>query len=388
MVAGTLAMGSVIGAGAVAGGPARSAVAAGPQPYPVGTAFPVGWYAIRPEFFDAERDNGATIAHIYAPVDVPTAVDYLAEVDDADLTALCRLPLASTTEPKQMPPLATAVAAITDRASAPVAWWDLPEEMRYWYANEMAVVTDYVALTRQHDPQQRPNHMYLPNHYRASAFAEYVPHLDILPVSAYRSYAAMEPAWIRWRMQQMHQAVDSVSATLGPDHLAGEKTITAALELFASAGKPVMTAADARHDFWAALTGGAKGIMIYSWAHRTDDPLLAAALDSYHDCIDTLLNTPGLASALLFGEVVSVATGLVSGPAQAAPFQPYGVDAPITLPSYDVRVVEHQGHQYALVTNSATSPVTVEVSGLEPVTGDGGVVTVTVPALDVAIVSR
>jgi hypothetical protein len=51
--------------------------------------------------------------------------------------------------------LASWIGAIADNPN--VAYWDLPEELRFWKPTEFQIVRDYSAWTRQYDPRHRPN---------------------------------------------------------------------------------------------------------------------------------------------------------------------------------------------------------------------------------------
>lgn len=188
----------------------------------------------------------------------------------------------------------------------------------------------------------------------------------------------MPPGWIRWHVEEMFAAIEQVGATVGPDHLSGQKTVVACLELWAQPGvRPVMTPADAHHDFWAALTAGAQGIMIFSWSRRNDDPSLTEVLAEYRSCVAELTGTQGLTDALLFGTVDDgVSTTVLSGPTEAESFVPFDVDATITMPSVNTRVIAHGGNHYLLCSNSTDTDVQVRIDGL-----DGGSTEITVPAM-------
>ena len=89
-----------------------------------------------------------------------------------------------------------------------LAWWDLPEEMRYWREDEYDMVKNLSAWTHKHDPRRRPNIMYIAGHYSAEAVEKYVEYLDIIGTGIYTEYSHQPRAWVRWRMEETIRGIE------------------------------------------------------------------------------------------------------------------------------------------------------------------------------------
>lgn len=369
---------------------ARAAGATAPV-LPAGSTFPLGWYDIgadRPatqlqepqdplQAMLQERSYGWNMVHRYLD-DLPRydaiQARTLELAEAAKMSVLFQLP--ATPNPalagQRMGLSEDVIAERITRygASDALAWWDLPEELRYWYAGEMAVVRNYSAWTRRYDPLRRPVYFYTPNHYTASAIANYVPYIDLVPVSAYTTYAKQPHAWVRWRVAQVLEAISLAGATIGNDHLAGQKTPIAALELYHSSNTDWMTPEGAYHDFWAAIAAGARGIFIYSYYRRNGGPVLLDSLAAYNKAAAELTGPQHLDQVVLSGaEASDVSWEVVTGPADTEPFQPLSVPAPVVLPSIACRAVRRDDVLHLIMVNSSTEPVTVRVDGLRRTSG-------------------
>lgn len=192
--------------------------------YPQGRIFPLALYSIDTahEMLSVKR-YGWNIAHTYG-----FTPDFLDLSARSGFFALAPLP------GKDKPiPEGDARAIIADLpVRKNLAWWDLPEERRSWYPNEMAIITSYSQWTRKYDPLKRPNYMYIPGHYLPTDIKPYIPYLDIVPASVYTTDSLQPHAWVRWRMEATIEAIKLAGARIGPDYLGGEKTPVAVVELF------------------------------------------------------------------------------------------------------------------------------------------------------------
>ncbi|MGD7705897.1 hypothetical protein [Microlunatus sp. Y2014] len=353
--------------------------------HPRGQQFPLGWYDIgadRPAdqvqepmdplvAMQSEKRFGWNMVHRYAD-DKPRHDEIMAETlrlaEIARMGALLQLPYTGKiNDPggRVGVPEAEFAAYVQRFAASPaLAWWDIPEEMRYWYRNEMDIVRNYSAWARQYDPLQRPVMMYTPNHYSASALANYIPYIDIAPISSYTTYAGQPHVWVRWRMEQMLQAIELAGAEVGSDYLAGQKTPIAALELYHASTAEWMTPEGTYHDFWAALASGARGIFVYSFYRRNGGPVLLDSLDAYNKAASELTSGDRLDQVLLNGtDADDVTFEVLSGQPEVDPFTPYGVTEPITLPSVKVLAKRHDGVLHVIAVNSHTEPVSIRLSG-------------------------
>lgn len=248
-----------------------------------------------------------------------------------------------------------------------VAWWDFPEEQRWWREDEYAIVTNLSAWTRKHDPKQRPNYMYLPGHYSAEAVAKYTPYLDIVGTGTYTEYAHQPRAWVRWRTEETIRGIRQSGYRIGHDYLNGEKTPIGIPMLF---GKDLqkadpITPVGAYHDFWSCIASGARGIFLFSFWHRRDLPLFQSTWEQGYNRAARHLNAdPGLPRALLFGENVPLDVTVTKGSPRTSTFRPYGVEEDISLPSVNVLAKQHQGTLYVIAVSSQERPVTARISGL------------------------
>lgn len=252
-------------------------------------------------------------------------------------------------------------------AAPGIAWWDLPEEMRYWYPSEMNIVKTYSIWTRRYDPLKRPNYMYIPSHYDTADVRRYVPYLDIVPASCYTTWADQPHAWVRWRMESTVDAIRLEQKNIGPNYLAGEKTPVAVLELF-DTENPVrrLSAAGSYHDFWSAVASGAHGIFIYSYFYRNLNPDTQAAWGSLQTAASRLTaNNEELGQMILRGtQNQNVSFTILSGPPRTPSFTPHGAPAAMDFPSINILAKEWNGYFYLIAVNSATEPIRARIAGL------------------------
>ncbi len=248
-----------------------------------------------------------------------------------------------------------------------VAWWDFPEEQRWWRRDEYQVVKNLSAWTRKYDPAKRPNYMYLPGHYRADAVAKYVPYLDIIGAGTYTEYSHQPRAWVRWRTEETIRGIRLAGCRIGADYLAGEKVPIGIPMLFSGGldkADPI-TPVGAYHDFWSCIASGAKGIFLFSFWHRRDLPLYAKTWeDGYNRAARNLYAVPGLDQAILYGEDVPLRVAVTKGSPRTPTFRPYGVDEDISLPSVNVLGKKHDGRLYIVAVSSRERPVTARVESL------------------------
>lgn len=243
------------------------------QSYPFGSDFGLGLYAVY-EDYEEVAELGWRTVHTYQ--ESPVGDGFFNVAADAGLSVLARLPALDSLNERWMLPQSQVLMAISEQADRPNRdYWDLPEELRYWFSNEFEIVTQYTAWTRAYDPQQRPVYMYIPGHYDAAGITPYLPYLDIIPASCYPSYQGVPRTYVRWSIERTRKAINEGGYQEGAEYLDGEKTIYAILELFEDQ-QPV-TATDLRHDFWLALACDVRGINVFSHFYRDASPELAAA---------------------------------------------------------------------------------------------------------------
>ena len=367
-----------------------------PKPiYPAGTRFPLvlysihtveemkeveptGWnvghrYSFRESYFDKIEEAGwLSVAHIEGKVKTKTPAKPAPKKGDDDATAAnleeadgTGKGVAPTDRLRTEEEVATDIRALA--AHDALAWWDFPEEQRWWRKDEYQIVKNLSAWTRKHDPRQRPNYMYLPGHYSAKGIAKYVAYLDIVGTGIYTEYSHQSRAWVRWRMEETIRGIEEAGCTIGQDYLKGEKTPIGIPMMFSGGllkSDPI-TPVGAYHDFWSCIASGARGIFVFSFWHRRDLPIFKKTwADGYNRAAANLQAVPGLDQALLFGEDVPLTVTVTKGSPRTATFRPYGLEEDISLPSVNVLGKKYGGKLYIVAVSSQERPVTAKISGL------------------------
>jgi hypothetical protein len=332
-----------------------------PDVYPQSKPFPLALYSIHQASEMQEvRQSGWNIAHSYHFND-----SFLAAVAEGGMLTLASLP--GESEPIPEVEAAQTIAALASKNR--VAWWNFPEERRYWKAGEMALIANYAKWTRKYDPKKRPNYMYIPGHYDAEAVSKYVPYLDIIPASIYTTYAGMPHAWVRWRMETTIKGIELAKAKIGSDYLNGEKIPVAVLELFNDRGKTMMTSEGAYHDFWQSIVSGARGILIFSYWHKRDHPNLKKVWQTYNQAATEIAGPEQLGAAILYGHNLDNITFAIAGePKRTNAFQFDDMTEPLSFPAIHILTKVWNKNIYLIAVNSAEQRVSVKFIGLPKIT--------------------
>lgn len=277
--------------------------------YPFGPVFARWLYSLEEDYTGAAT-SGWNAGHTYAAA--PTPPDFFATNAAAGLHALAHLSATdSLGERWPRDPAVTRAEIEEQAANDNLAWWNLPEELRYWVDNELEIVRNYTAATRAHDPKRRPNYMYLPGHYLAENIEPYVPFLDILPASCYVNSEQTPHAYVRWSIERTRAAIAQAGYTEGPDYRKGEKSVFAILELFDD-GRP-LSAQGSWHDYWLAVALDVRGVGVFSHFNRHDNPSNAAAWASL-DGANRLFTREKIDDYLLDGTTVNLTPSVTEGP--------------------------------------------------------------------------
>ena len=327
-----------------------------PRPYPQGDAFPLGAYSLQPvEELPQVTPFGWNFGHTY---------QFTAEYLDATLAnglyALGRIP--GVSEEVTWDTIRERIQEYAQYEN--VLWWDLPEELRYWEPAEEEMMQRIPQLTRELDPMKRPNFMYQPTHVTPARIAMDAPNLDIIGCGAYTEYHSMPRSWMRYAMERQIEGIERAGFEVGRDYLAGEKTPIAVLQLFYNQSMSILSPIDARHDFWASIAAGARGVLIFSYWHKRDGGVMQGTWDAYNECAQQLTSA-NLGPVILFGEPYEdVSFAILRGPQMSAPFQPYAYHHEIRYPSLTVRAWTHEGNLYVLAVNSSERALTARLGGL------------------------
>ncbi len=257
------------------------------------------------------------------------------------------------TEEEARAMLAEQIAAVAGH-DAIAAWYVLPEELRPWVPAEM----DYVAWVREtiraQDPRQRPMLGYQPNHRQRDGLAEASASFDVVTRGLYANYvgAAHQRAWVR------EGAVTIAEAT------GATQSAWAVLEMFEQPDPDELGRIGqwVRHDVYASLVSGARGVLVFSGWPREGFPAYAQYLDAYLE-VATELNGPrALATPLLVGTPAArLALETLDGPAEVELTAPGGARTVRTLASREVR---YGTSTWLYVVNSAETSLRVRIAGI------------------------
>jgi hypothetical protein len=229
-----------------------------------------------------------------------------------------------------------------------VAWYVLPEEVREWNAAELGYVRIATEAIRAADPRARPILSYQPNHHDAARLAPVVAHLDISAKGAYTNFAGHREtrAWVRWSIDELEAAGDA-PAWLLPEMFQDPPDADAAT-----------IAAWVRHDVYAGLVAGARGVLVFSGWRRPGfthyDDYLAA-----YQAVARELNGPlALGDVLLAGARCrdSDVVQIVDGPREVT-FESGGKSQ--RMPALGRIEIVHAGARWSWLVNSSAQPLTV-----------------------------
>ncbi|MEO1626428.1 MAG: hypothetical protein AAFV25_14830, partial [Bacteroidota bacterium] len=283
--------------------------------YPMGDEFPLCLYALYADFEEAGT-LGWNGSHTYQHAPVPNT--YFITSAQNGLDAMARLSYHDSIGEKWSRPQRVTIDEITSQSqNQNLSWWDIPEELRYWYSNEYEIVQNYTRLTRLHDPLVRPNFMYIPGHYGSEGIENYVAYLDILPASCYTNWQELPHAYVRWSIEQTFQAISDQGYVIGDNYLGGEKTVMAILELFE--GSIPLTEEGTWHDFWLALACDVKGILAFSHFYRNSSRTLTDSWNKLNEAIG-IFKSENLDKTMLNGTTVPVTTTVEAGPSLTPSF--------------------------------------------------------------------
>ncbi len=226
-------------------------------------------------------------------------------------------------------------------------WYVLPEETRPWVDADVAYLAEVRTLVHEADPRQRPLLSYQPNHRRRDELARASASFDVVTRGLYANFVGLQTqrVWVREGARTIAAAADPTQQPW------------AVLEMFAEPddARPGTIEAWVRHDVYASLLGGARGLLVFSGWPRGGFPSYATYLAAYLDVVSELNGSKALATPVLRGTASGHAPlHLVDGPASVA------------LGSRRVAAVQSRrfvlgGTVWTYVVNSAERAVTVEL---------------------------
>lgn len=262
------------------------------------------------------------------------------------------------------------VRAVADRNS--ICWWYLgPEEIRYWYKNEMNYLKVASEAIRAADPQQRPNWMYEPNFRSTASLVKTGQHLDIIGKGAYVNLAGYQDnrIWVRWSVEQEVAAIEQLAKS-------NDSRNRIPLIMPELCRDPADPAQDhliprwVRHDVYLGLMSGAKGVAIWSLFRRADvRRTWPIWYDAYGHVAMELTGALQLGQVFLFGETSNqFPVRTVAGPKEVelAKSASKQLEAATTsdgekqkervmYPSVSVSEYQYNGSKYLFLCNSSSS---------------------------------
>ena len=241
-----------------------------------------------------------------------------------------------------------------------------PEELRHWKRNEFDFIKIVTQAVHETDPEKRPVWMYLPGHYGQDSIAKYADRLDVIGKGCYTNYAGRknQRAWVRYSVDIMKNAAAQGSEA---------DMILAVLEMFRPVDKAELHRIPdwARHDFYAALISGAKGLAIFTAVNRKGfTASYKLYYPAYSKAAKEVTGKNGLGEIFLFGEHrQDLKLQITSGDAETPLIfrgnpKKNKPEKTINYPSIGFANIAHARGRYLFMVNSAEKPVTAVVSGM------------------------
>jgi hypothetical protein len=240
-----------------------------------------------------------------------------------------------------------------------IAWWDItPEELRYWKDNEKLYLKVATEAIRKADPLKRPVFMYEPNARNAKALSKLASYLDIIGKGMYTNYSGMKKSrvWCRWTIEQEIEAIKMSGR--------GNAIPIALPEMFQQPANGELSQINtwARHDAYAALIAGAKGIVIFSASRRPNFTARTAYLKSYLKICKELTGKLNLGQVFLFGERrKDISISILDGP-ETVTLKGRRINK--KYPSIGMANIAYKNCRYVFLVNSSSKPVEAVVGGL------------------------
>ncbi len=246
-----------------------------------------------------------------------------------------------------------------------IAWWGLfPEELRFWRKNEMQYLEAIRAGIRDGDPQNRPVWMYEPNNRTAAALVKTMTNQDICGRGIYANYASRreDRVWVRWGIEEQVEAI----------RLANQPQVVpiAVPEMFQQpanehAHLPVTWA---RHDTYLSMICGARGVVVYSMAHRNGFTAHKDYYEGYASVARELNGPLQLGRVFLFGSARNdLRLDVTTGPATVTLTANVGTKiegGKLDYPSIATANIAYLDRRYLFAVNSANEPVKATLRGL------------------------
>ena len=352
------------------------------QIHPRGRVFPFWGYS---GTFGREKKSGFTLGGQHYG-DYDRQLKALAEARAAGLRYMFSVGLpgkftdGSLTAPPETWGDAIAVQIRPLSNDTSIAAWTLhPEELRMWRKNEKDYLRVVTETIRANDALHRPIFMYEPNNRMADGLVISAEYLDYVSRGAYVQGCGFqnERVWVRWVIAQEVEASRRLKEKDGRDR--------PAWFMAQLSDDPPNPADDAlipawvRHDVYAALISGARGVGIWSlWSRRASvKRTYETWYPAYAKVAGELTGPTGLGQVFLFGEErADLKIRHLNGPEQVTLWTgPRNQMEANTTAESERQRNQHvfpavascerawQDRRYIFLCNSSPEPVEVELSG-------------------------
>lgn len=250
------------------------------------------------------------------------------------------------------------------------SWYLIPEELRYWKPLELEYLRVASETIREADPKKRPIWMYEPNHRTTGALVKTLPWQQMAGKGLYVNFVGRknERAWLAWSLNQQKTAMD----TGAPDALP-----LAVPEMFREPDPEDLPLIRTwvRHDSYAALLGGARAIVIYSFANRKGFSARADYYEAYAGVARELNGDLALGPVFLLGQPAAPpAFRLVEGrETTTLSARKSSPTEEIQVPALQTKAYTLNGKNYVFLINSTPEPMTLafeEKAAWQPVFPD------------------
>lgn len=255
------------------------------------------------------------------------------------------------------------VEAVMDSPSVAI-WYLIPEELRNWRPLEMEYLQLASETIQEVDPKKRPVWMYEPGHRTQGALEKTFPYQQLAGKGVYTNYSnrKTERAWVTWTLQQQAGAIAAVNPTAIPYGI---------LEMYKKKDDvlpveqiPVWV----RHDAYASLVAGVRGMIVYSFARRRgffdeNTPEWNAYYNAWSDVAKELNGPLQLGSVVLAGAPVpSPEFEITAGPTEVTfSISKSGGKEPINVPSHSSAAYSWSNKTYWFLVNSSNEPLTIKI---------------------------
>ncbi|MCC7085069.1 MAG: hypothetical protein IT427_08685 [Pirellulales bacterium] len=325
--------------------------------------FMVGLYSVSfPADLAQAAADGFNVVHTYSFRNASgtqnpsylTADQYVQLADSYGLSVMFQLGVLVASEPDNPMPTAVDVQHYSQYDNI-VMWSVVPEESSNFQYLDNAYTTIHA-----NDPLDRPVFMYQQTAAALSDMQLYPPVVDVIGSGLYANYAWEPRPWVRWRVEQMQQAIALNGDPPG-------RFVMSLPQLFPpeSPEELPMTMADAYHDAWLSVVTGAKAVMVFSGPYRG---ALPNVYQGYKKFAGEINDASEMGNVFLDGAVVdALKPTITSGPQYSAAFTTAPNSSAGTVIQYESitrRVMAHDGRIYLAAVNSAESPVTADFVGI------------------------